>query len=40
MTYSDAFLSDHEWKLKMAAEGNAVYILGKTAEEIKAEIGG
>lgn len=38
MTYPDAFLSDHEWKLKMAAEGNAVYIPGKTAEEIKAEM--
>ena len=38
MTYPDAFLSDHEWKLKMAAEGKALYIPGKTAEETKAEM--
>lgn len=38
MTDFDAPLSDHEWKLKMAAEGKAIYIPGKTAEEIKAEM--
>lgn len=35
---SDAHLSDHEWKLKMAAEGKAIYIPGKTTEQVKAEM--
>lgn len=30
----DAHLSDHEWRLKMAAEGKAIYIPGKTVEEV------
>ncbi len=34
---SDAHLTDHEWKLKMAAEGRAIYQPGKTVEQIKAE---
>ncbi len=34
---SDAHLTDHEWKLKMAAEGKAVYVPGKTEEQIMAE---
>lgn len=33
----DAHLTDHEWRLKMAAEGKAFYLPGKTAEEMKAE---
>ncbi len=35
---SDAHLSDHEWKLKMASEGKAIYIPGKTTEQVKAEM--
>ncbi|MFC3059416.1 hypothetical protein [Paenirhodobacter populi] len=38
MADSDARLSDHEWKWKMAAEGKAIYIPGKTAEQIKVEM--
>jgi len=34
---SDAHLSDHEWRLKMAAEGKALYTPGKTDEEWHAE---
>lgn len=37
MADTDALLSDHEWKLKMAAEGKAIYVPGKTAEQIKAD---
>ncbi len=37
MTTPDAFLSDHEWRLKMAAEGKAIYIPGKTPKQIAAE---
>lgn len=33
----DKSLSDHEWKLKMAAEGKAIYIPGKTAEQMETE---
>lgn len=36
---SDAHLTDHEWRLKMAAEGKAFYVPGKSVAEIKAEIG-
>ncbi len=32
----DSHLSDHEWKLKMAAQGKAVYVPGKTVDEAKA----
>ena len=35
---ADDMLSDHEWKLKMAAEGKAVYLPGKSVEEMKAEL--
>lgn len=35
---ADEHLSDHEWKLKMAAEGKAIYIPGKTTEQVKAEM--
>lgn len=38
MADTDALLSDHEWKLKMAAEGKVIYVPGKTAEHIKAEM--
>ena len=38
MADSDANLTDHEWRLKMAAEGKALYIPGNTAEEMKAEM--
>lgn len=30
---SDANLTNHEWRPKMAAEGKAIYMTGKTAEE-------
>ena len=30
----DEMLSDHEWKTKMAAEGKAIYIPGKTVAEV------
>lgn len=30
-------LTDHEWRLKMAAEGRAFYISGKTTEQMKAK---
>lgn len=33
----DADLSDHEWRLKMAAEGKAIYVPGRSVEEVKAE---
>lgn len=33
---ADAQLTDHEWWLKMAAEGKALYLPGKTVEEMKA----
>ena len=33
----DEMLSDHEWKTKMAAEGKAVYIPGKTVAEVVRE---
>ena len=33
----DAHLTDHEWRLKMAAEGRALYIPGKTTAQMKAE---
>lgn len=36
---SDAHLSDHEWRLKMAAEGKAFYVPGRSVAEVKAEIG-
>ncbi len=32
----DAHLSDHEWRLKMAAEGKACDVPGKTLEEMQA----
>ncbi|TCP43361.1 hypothetical protein [Rhodovulum marinum] len=35
---SDAHLTDHEWKLKMAREGKAIYVPGKTDEQVKAEL--
>lgn len=35
---SDEHLTDHEWKLKMAAEGRAFYMPGKTKAEIEAEL--
>lgn len=38
MTDIDATLSDHEWRLKMAAEGKAFYIPGKTVEQVEAEM--
>lgn len=31
----DASLSDHEWRLKMAAEGKAVYVPGKSQDDPK-----
>ncbi len=34
---NDDHLSDHEWRLKQAAEGRAIYIPGKTVEQVKAE---
>ena len=34
---TDQHLSDHEWRLKMAAEGKAFYLPGKTDEEVAAE---
>ncbi|SMX50920.1 hypothetical protein [Maliponia aquimaris] len=37
---SDAQLSDHEWRLKMAREGKAIYVPGKTEEEVKARLDG
>lgn len=37
---SDAHLTDHEWKLKMAREGKALYVPGKTDEQVKAEMDG
>jgi hypothetical protein len=36
-TFDDAHLTDHEWRLKMAAEGKALYLPGKTVEEMLAE---
>ena len=33
----DARLSDHEWRLKVAAEGKAIYVQGKSAEEWRAD---
>lgn len=38
MTDTDDKLSDHEWKLKMAAEGKAFYLPGRSVEEVKAEL--
>ncbi|KHQ52999.1 hypothetical protein [Mameliella alba] len=35
---SDAHLTDHEWRLKQAAEGKAIYSPGKTDEQVKAEM--
>lgn len=35
---SDEHLTDHEWRLKMAAEGKAIYVPGKTVEQVKAEL--
>lgn len=35
-TADEASLSDHEWRLKMAAEGKAFYLPGKTAAQMKA----
>jgi hypothetical protein len=32
----DSHLSDHEWRLKMSQEGKAIYVPGKTVEEMKA----
>lgn len=29
-------LSDHEWRLEMARQGRAIYVPGKTSEEIRA----
>lgn len=34
----DAQLSDHEWRLKQAAEGKALYIPGKSVEQMKAQM--
>lgn len=34
---SEENLTDHEWRLKMAAEGRAFYIPGKTTEKMKAK---
>ena len=34
---TDEHLSDHQWRLKMADEGKALYIPGKTIEQVKAE---
>lgn len=34
---SDEHLSDHEWRLKQAREGKAIYIPGKTTAQVKAE---
>ncbi|MDF3605458.1 hypothetical protein PE067_04395 [Paracoccus sp. DMF-8] len=34
---TDEHLTDHEWKLKMASEGRAFYIPGKTTAQMKAE---
>lgn len=33
---NDSHLSDYEWKSKMAADGKAYYVPGKTADEMKA----
>lgn len=33
---SDMSLTDHEWRLKMAAEGKAFYLPGKSVDEVKA----
>ncbi|MFN3970888.1 MAG: hypothetical protein ACK4L4_05865 [Gemmobacter sp.] len=33
----DALLSDHEWRAKQAREGRAIYVPGRTDEEIRAE---
>lgn len=38
-TVSEDKLSDHEWRLKMAAEGKAVYVPGWSDEEVKAKRG-
>jgi len=35
---TDAALSDHECKLRMASEGKAIYLPGKSVEEMKAEL--
>lgn len=34
---TDDHLSDHEWRMKMAHEGRASYIPGKTFDEVKVE---
>lgn len=31
-------MTDHEWRLKMAAEGRAFYRPGRSAEEVRAEL--
>lgn len=36
-TMNDDHLSDHEWRLKQAAEGKAIYVPGKPVEQVKAE---
>ena len=33
----DEMLSDHEWKTKMAVEGKAIYVPGKTVAEVVRE---
>ena len=38
VTDSDRRLSDHEWRLKMAAEGKAIYVPGLSDEEVKAKL--
>ena len=35
---ADKLLTDHEWRLKMAAEGKAIYVPGRSDEEVKAEL--
>ena len=34
----DAHLSDHQWRMKMAAEGKALYVSGRDTDELRATL--